>query len=61
MKKSIFLFYLFIIALFTIIISCNKDEQEYETISKTSPVKADLALVPYQKLTDYNFFDGEIL
>ncbi len=56
--KYIFCFYLIVLS--TINISCDKDEKYEAIISETSPVKADLSLVPYPKLTDYNFFDGEI-
>ena len=43
--------------------SCEKNLEaleEYTVVAKTSPVQADLSLVPYEKLTDYNFFDGAI-
>jgi len=43
--------------------SCNNDdetkEEEYINIP-TSPVKVDLTQVPYSKLSDYHFFDGEM-
>ncbi|WP_395066360.1 hypothetical protein [Flavobacterium sp.] len=42
----------------TIIISCTKnDDEEYVPVS---PVVVDLTQVPYQKLSDYHFFEGEI-
>ena len=42
----------------TIIISCSKsDDEEYIPVS---PVVVDLTQVPYQKLSDYHFFEGEI-
>ena len=38
--------------------SCSEDSDDnYETIS---PVQVDLTQVPYAKLSDYNFFDGEL-
>lgn len=52
-----------IIVLLTILTSCennSKDLEEYIVVAKTSPVQANLSLVPYPKLTDYNFFDGSI-
>lgn len=55
--KSYFLL-IFIIAA-TTICSCNKDEN-YEPITQKSPVQADLSLVPFSKLSDYNFFEGEL-
>lgn len=46
----------FLITLF--VISCSDNEaEEYTPIS---PVTLDLTQVPYQKLSDYNFFEGEI-
>ena len=48
----------FLLMLFTLL-SCNK-EDESEDYTPISPVKMDLTLVPYPKLSDYNFFQGEI-
>ena len=50
-----------ILFLFTLI-SCNKEDYESEeyTPIQVSPVKMDLTQVPYPKLSDYNFFEGEI-
>ena len=57
MKKQ----YIFsILILFSIIavLSCSKsDEEEYVAVS---PVSVKLELVPYAKLSDYHFFDGEM-
>ncbi len=39
-------------------LSCS-DEKNYEEI-ETSPVVMDLTAVPYPKLSDYHFFDGEL-
>lgn len=50
----------FALLIFTsIIISCSDtdDEGQYTPIS---PVSVDLTQVPYQKLSDYHFFDGDI-
>ncbi|MGK4567426.1 hypothetical protein [Flavobacterium sp. 3HN19-14] len=39
-------------------VSCSdKDDEEYIPVS---PVTVDLTTVPYQKLSDYHFFDGDI-
>lgn len=57
MKKYYALAILLLLAT-TIIISCSKtDDEEYIPVS---PVVADLTQVPYQKLSDYHFFKGEI-
>ena len=59
MKKR-YLFTSLITLLFTsnILVSCSKDDnQEYIPVS---PVTADLTLVPYLKLSEYRFFDGDI-
>lgn len=59
-KKLLSLLSLTIIIL---IYSCNNDdetkEEEYVNIP-TSPVIVDLTQVPYSKLSDYHFFDGEM-
>lgn len=39
--------------------SCSKNE-EYIEVPKTSPVIVDLTQIPYPKLSDYKFFEGEI-
>lgn len=46
-------------ALVLVIISCSKSEEEEEYI-EISPVTVDLTQVPYEKLSDYNFFDGPL-
>lgn len=48
---------LLLIILVTIILSCSKTEEEYIAVS---PVTIDLTQVPYAKLSDYHFFEGEI-
>jgi uncharacterized repeat protein (TIGR03806 family) len=62
MKKINFLLMLTFFVFLTIVVSCDKnDESNYEPVTtKISPVKANLSLVPYQKLSDYNFFEGEM-
>lgn len=54
-------FFLSLILVLAYLVSCSKDESEeqYTTIP-TSPVIVDLTQVPYPKLSDYNFFEGEI-
>ncbi len=48
--------------LFVVIIilaSCSGDEN-YQIINEPSPVNIDLTTVPYEKLSDYNFFKGNL-
>lgn len=58
MKKNILLVVILSVA-FTITFSCSQDDKitDYEPIS---PVVVDLTTVPYPKLSDYKFFDGEM-
>lgn len=42
-----------------VLISCNKEDSS-EVYSPVSPVKMDLTQVPYAKLSDYNFFEGDM-
>lgn len=53
--KVVFAFF----AVLVIIISCTKSEEEEEYI-ELSPVTVDLTQVPYEKLSDYNFFVGPL-
>jgi uncharacterized repeat protein (TIGR03806 family) len=50
---------LLLFALIVLIISCTKSEDEEEYVL-LSPVTVDLTKVPYEKLSDYNFFDGPL-
>ena len=51
---------LLIIGLSSFQFSCSSSsEEEYKTVV-ISPVKVDLTTVPYEKLSDYNFFSGNI-
>jgi uncharacterized repeat protein (TIGR03806 family) len=43
----------------TIIISCSDSEEDSE-YTAISPVSVDLTTVPYQKLSDYKFFEGAL-
>jgi len=50
--------YAFIISISIFIYACSDDnEDEYTPVS---PVTVDLTQVPYPKLSDYHFFEGEI-
>ncbi len=51
-KKCIVLFITFLS-----LVSCSDKDEQYIAVS---PVKVDLTLVPYPKLSDYHFFEGEI-
>lgn len=62
MKYNYFLQSILFLSLFTTLLSCGSDdsvvqEPEYEPIS---PVVLDLEAVPYQNLSEYNFFEGEL-
>lgn len=56
MKKLYVLKTLLFLSLFITLTSCGDDE-EYK---KVSPVQLDLNAVPYPKLSDYKFFEGEM-
>jgi uncharacterized repeat protein (TIGR03806 family) len=57
MKQSYILKNLFLFTLFVTLFSCGTDEDDYEPIS---PVVVDLSQVPYPKLSDYKFFEGDL-
>lgn len=60
-KNYIFrLFFVFILV--SLVFSCSSDDtDDYEPIPSTeSPVEVDLASVPYAKLSDYKFFEGDL-
>lgn len=48
---------LFLLGFLCFLISCNKDD--YGEIN-VSPVELDLTQVPYPKLSDYHFFEGDL-
>lgn len=57
-KKYYLLVYLTLASLLITTYSCTDiDDELYEEVS---PVSVDLSTVPYQKLSDYHFFDGEM-
>ena len=58
MKKYYVLSILLVLFIF-IIISCSKSDEEEEYVA-ISPVVVDLSTVPYTKLSDYHFFDGDL-
>ena len=47
----------FLLAFLCFFISCNKDDY---TAINVSPVELDLTQVPYPKLSDYHFFEGDL-
>ncbi len=56
MRKHYFLF-LTVFLSFFVFCSCSNKEDDYTPVS---PVTVDLSQVPYPKLSDYKFFEGEI-
>jgi uncharacterized repeat protein (TIGR03806 family) len=54
--KKIYLLFFSVLLVSVSFISCSGSD-DYEAVS---PVTVDLSLVPYQKLSDYKFFEGEI-
>lgn len=61
MKKLYIISSFLIFLATTLIISCGSDDSEnYTEIPETSPVVLDLTAVPYAKLSDYNFYEGEL-
>jgi uncharacterized repeat protein (TIGR03806 family) len=56
MKKNYLAFALCML-LTALYISCSDNDDEYIPVS---PVTVDLTLVPYPKLSDYKFFEGDI-
>ena len=55
-QSAFFSVFLIVIFLNT---SCSSDDDQYIDIQQ-SPVVMDLTVIPYPKLSDYNFFVGEI-
>lgn len=56
MKKHYILLTLTVLFL-SIFIACSDNDDEYTPVS---PVVVDLTLVPYPKLSDYHFFEGDM-
>ena len=58
MKKNKVFFTLIFFLTFTLcLVSCSNQDDEYVPVS---PVIVDLTQVPYAKLSDYKFFEGEL-
>ncbi|UPT69824.1 MAG: hypothetical protein M0D53_11830 [Flavobacterium sp. JAD_PAG50586_2] len=57
MKKYYYLSTLTILLSLAIFISCSDNDEDYVPVS---PVTVDLTQVPYPKLSDYKFFEGEL-
>ena len=57
MKKYYYLSIVAVLLLLVIFISCSDKGDEYVAVS---PVTVDLTQVPYPKLSDYKFFEGDI-
>ena len=57
--KKYYLLALVLFFLTTLIISCTDSENDDDYV-EVSPVTVDLTQVPYPKLSDYHFFDGEM-
>lgn len=63
MKKNYLLLIIFPILLTAVFFACSKsddDESLYIPDVKKSPVSVDLTKVPYQKLSEYKFFTGDM-
>lgn len=63
MKKHYALTVIFILSIFVTVMSCSTDDSNDYTVlpqQPASPVVFDINAVPYPKLSDYNFFEGEM-
>ena len=61
MKQLYYLRIYLLLSVITTFLSCGTDDENYVLIpDPTSLVAVDLSQVPYAKLSDYHFFDGEI-
>lgn len=60
MRKHYLLSLLLAILIAIAVISCNKDDNSDYTEIPLSPVVLDLNAAPYPKLSDYNFFEGDL-
>ncbi|MEE1897183.1 hypothetical protein GN157_06035 [Flavobacterium rakeshii] len=61
MKKQYFLSLAIVSLLLSFFISCGSDDSDnYSEIPEESPVVFDITTVPYPKLSDYNFFEGDM-
>lgn len=60
MKKHYLLGITLFIASILIFVSCSDDDEGYVPVPAESPVVLDLTQVPYPKLSDYHFFEGQM-
>ncbi|MDT4801362.1 hypothetical protein D3C87_422860 [compost metagenome] len=60
MKHNYFLKKSLLLLLFFTILSCGSDNDYVPVPEPVSPVTVDLAAVPYAKLSDYKFFEGDM-
>lgn len=61
MKKNYaFVIFISVLSVFISISCSGSDEGEYTPVAPGSPVTVDLASVPYTKLSDYKFFEGQM-
>lgn len=50
-----------LLSILFLLFSCNDDDSKQDYVDiPTSPVKVDLTQVPYSKLSDYHFFEGDM-
>ncbi|NHN27712.1 hypothetical protein FIA58_018680 [Flavobacterium jejuense] len=60
MTKNYILLTLSLISLSFLFFSCNDDDSYEEIPTTTEVVTVDLSQVPYSKLSDYHFFEGQL-
>lgn len=61
MKKHYALLSILFIAFIFVVFSCSKSEDPiYIPVAPVSPVTVDLTKVPYSKLSEYKFFEGNL-
>ena len=56
-KNKVFFTLIFFLSFTLCLVSCSNQDNEYVPVS---PVLVDLTQVPYAKLSDYKFFEGEL-
>lgn len=59
-KKYPFLVYLIFSISFIVFYACSNDQDDNSGYEPISPVTVDLTQVPYPKLSDYKFFEGDL-
>lgn len=60
MPKKLLSFLFLLSLLIVLLSSCNGEDNNEFTPVPTSPVTVDLTQVPYSKLSEYHFFDGDM-